>query len=118
MSTADAEILSVAEEPAGRTPPAVAGASRGVLIVWLVIALAAAAWALTSSMPAEILTHWSDITFLTVQHLELVAWSGGLAILTGMAAGAILSRPAFRGIAELAMQVFNLGATIPTLAIL
>jgi osmoprotectant transport system permease protein len=117
MTVTDTPALAVEERP-GRALPLVAGANRGMLVVWLVIALAIGAWALTSSMPAEILTHWSDITFLTVQHLELVAWSGGLAILTGVVAGAILSRSAFRGVAELAMQVFNLGATIPTLAIL
>ena len=94
------------------------GSGRTGLLIWLAIALAAGLWAWSSSMAAEILIYWDDITYLAVQHIELVAWSGGLAILTGVPVGAILSRPAFRRVSELALQLFNLGTTIPTLAIL
>ncbi len=87
-------------------------------LVWLVIALALAWWLHSSSMPAEILTYWEDITYLAVQHIELVAWSGGLAILVGVPVGIVLSRPALRKVSEAALQIFNLGTTIPTLAIL
>lgn len=85
---------------------------------WLLLAVAAGGWALTSDMPAAILANRDDIVFLGIQHIELVAWAGGFAILTGLPAGAILSRPAFRNTSELFLQVFNLGTTIPTLAIL
>ncbi len=98
----------------GRPLPAVTAA----VLPWLLLAVAAGVWALTSDMPAAILANRDDIVFLGVEHIELVAWAGGLAILTGLPAGAILSRPAFRNTSELFLQVFNLGTTIPTLAIL
>ncbi|WP_119461574.1 ABC transporter permease [Rhodospirillaceae bacterium SYSU D60014] len=69
-------------------------------------------------MPAEILSYREDIIFLGRQHIELVCWAGSLAILTGLPVGAILSRPAFRRTSEFILQIFNLGTTIPTLAIL
>jgi osmoprotectant transport system permease protein len=59
-----------------------------------------------------------DIVFLTRQHLELVAISGGLAIAVGVPLGLWLSRPRMRGAAETIMQALNLGSTIPTLAVL
>lgn len=59
-----------------------------------------------------------DILFLLVQHIELVAVSGGLAILVGVPVGVLLTRQPFVGYAERAMQVLNVGTTIPTLAIL
>lgn len=59
-----------------------------------------------------------DIVYLTVQHIELVLLSGGLAILIAIPVGVLLSRPRFQEVAESAMQVLNVGTTIPTLAIL
>jgi len=88
------------------------------VLLWLLLAAAAVLWGLASDMPVEILSYQEDIVFLGIQHVELVAWAGGLAILTGVPAGALLSRPAFRRSAELVLQVFNLGTTIPTLAVL
>lgn len=87
-------------------------------LIWLVLAGAIAFWGWTSGMPAEILAYHEDIVYLAGQHIELVAWSGGLAILAGIPVGAILSRPAFRKASELILQIFNLGTTIPTLAVL
>ncbi|RVO70570.1 ABC transporter permease [Sinorhizobium meliloti] len=71
-----------------------------------------------SGMAEEILAYSDDISYLTVQHLELVAWAGGLAILVAVPVGIVLSRPAFRLVSEAVMQVFNIGSTVPTLAIL
>ena len=59
-----------------------------------------------------------DIVFLSRQHLELVAISGGLAIVVGVPLGLWLSRSSMRRYAETIMQVLNLGSTIPTLAVL
>jgi osmoprotectant transport system permease protein len=67
---------------------------------------------------AEIARYWEDVVYLTQQHIELVAISGSLAILIGIPAGVLLSRPSMRGVAETFMQVFNIGTTIPTLAVL
>ena len=106
----------------GRAPPLAGGrplpVPRTAMLLWLLLAAAAGLWWVSSDTPGEILSYHEDIVFLGVQHIELVGWAGGLAILTGVPAGAILSRPTFRRTAELILQVFNLGTTIPTLAIL
>ncbi|MGJ4860401.1 ABC transporter permease [Labrys sp. La1] len=85
--------------------------------MWAVL-LAVCLWLWLSGMAGEILAYWDDITYLSLQHIELVAWAGGLAILTAVPMGILLSRPALRRFSEFAMQIFNLGSTIPTLAIL
>ncbi|MFT6913772.1 MAG: osmoprotectant transport system permease protein [Motiliproteus sp.] len=59
-----------------------------------------------------------DVVYLIQQHLVLSAISGGLAILIGLPLGIWLSRPQNRHIAEGAMQVLNIGTTVPTLALL
>ncbi len=67
---------------------------------------------------AEIARYWGDVVYLTQQHIELVAISGSLAILVGIPVGVLLSRPFMRNFAETTMQIFNIGTTIPTLAVL
>lgn len=94
------------------------GPSRLAPILLLIVIAAAVYGLWASGMAAEILTYWDDITYLTLQHLELVAWSGGLAIIVAVPVGIILSRPSFRAFSEATMQVFNIGSTVPTLAIL
>lgn len=85
----------------------------------LLLVLAALLYRLWSSgMAAEILAHRDDIYYLGLQHLELVAWSGLLAILVALPAGIALSRPSWRAVPEVCMQLFNIGGTIPTLAVL
>ncbi len=69
-------------------------------------------------LPAMWRSYGGDIVHLTGQHVELVAISGGLAILVGIPLGIMLSRPSLARISESGMQVLNIGATIPTLAIL
>ena len=59
-----------------------------------------------------------DVVFLTGQHLTLVLISSGLAIIIGVLLGIWLSRGAMRDVAESLMQCFNVGTTVPTLAIL
>ncbi|MBV1789463.1 ABC transporter permease [Marinobacterium sp. D7] len=66
----------------------------------------------------ELFFYQEDVVYLTVQHIELVLISGGIAILIGVPLGTLLSRPRFARIAETAMQSLNIGTTIPTLAIL
>jgi len=66
----------------------------------------------------EMLSYQEDIVYLSLQHIELVVISGGLAILLAIPIGIVLSRPRFASIAETAMQSLNIGTTIPTLAIL
>lgn len=91
----------------------------GLLRLLAVIAIfMAGVWSQSSGVIEEFLFYIPDIQFLTVQHLWLTAMSGGLAILVAVPLGIILSRPSMTRYAESAMQVLNVGTTIPTLAVL
>lgn len=59
-----------------------------------------------------------DVVFLTGQHLTLVLISSGFAIIIGVLLGVWLSRSTMQDVAESLMQCFNVGTTVPTLAIL
>ena len=76
------------------------------------------AWAWGSGLLPGLLERWEDIAYLGQQHVELVALSGGAAILFGVPLGVLLTRPRFRQVGDAAMQILNIGATIPTLAVL
>lgn len=89
---------------------------RGPTVILLVFA--AGAWFWGSGLGPTLMSYRPDIAYLGAQHIALVLWSGGLAILVGLPAGAILSRPRFQRMSEIILQVFNLGTTIPTLAVL
>jgi osmoprotectant transport system permease protein len=97
----------------------VSGARRGAspfLSIAVLAILVAAVY--LSGIGAEIARYWEDVVYLTQQHIELVAISGALGILAGIPTGILLSRPFMRGAAETIMQIFNVGTTIPTLAVL
>lgn len=85
-------------------------------LVLLVFALGAWAWA--GGLLPTMLDHWDDISYLGKQHLELVAISGGLAIVIGIPLGVLLTRQRFKRYGNIALQVLNIGTTIPTLAVL
>ncbi|CAX59521.1 osmoprotectant ABC transporter permease OsmY [Erwinia billingiae] len=59
-----------------------------------------------------------DLVYLGQQHMMLVFWSMLFALLVGIPSGIILSRPAARKWAEYVMQIFNVGNTLPPLAVL
>lgn len=59
-----------------------------------------------------------DLVYLGQQHMKLVFWSLLFALLVGIPSGIILSRPFARRWAEYVMQVFNIGNTLPPLAVL
>lgn len=67
---------------------------------------------------ADIILYWPDIEYLAGEHIMLVLISGSVAILTGLPLGIWLSRPSMRHVSETLMQTINIGATIPTLAVL
>lgn len=95
--------------------------SRSVGTTVLLVGLGLAVlWLLANQLELGKLWHsyGADIRHLVPQHLMLVALSGGLAILTGIPLGVLLSRQSFIKASETGMQVLNVGATIPTLAIL
>ncbi|WP_414439939.1 ABC transporter permease [Burkholderia sp. 22PA0106] len=62
--------------------------------------------------------HSGDLVYYTGRHLMLVGYSMALAILVGIPAGVTLSRPSLARQAERFMQVFNIGNTVPSLAVL
>jgi osmoprotectant transport system permease protein len=62
--------------------------------------------------------YWGDISYLTVQHLQIVAISGALALAIALPLGVWMSRPANQRYAMVSMQVLNVGQAIPKLALL
>ncbi|MBC3268323.1 ABC transporter permease [Pseudomonas sp. SWRI81] len=62
--------------------------------------------------------YWGDISYLTVQHLQIVAVSGVLAIAIALPLGVWMSRPANQRYAMASLQVLNVGQAIPKLALL
>ena len=85
---------------------------------WAFGLLALGLLSLALGLPGMLRTYGGDIAHLLKQHLALAALSGGLAIVTGISLGIILSRESVARFAEAGLQVLNIGATIPTLAIL
>ncbi|EXU76063.1 ABC transporter permease [Erwinia mallotivora] len=59
-----------------------------------------------------------DLVYLGQKHMMLVFWSMLAALLVGIPSGIILSRPFARRWAEFVMQIFNVGNTLPPLAVL
>ena len=86
--------------------PYVVLAGIALAIVWVLAA---------SGLWTDILRYRKDIIYLTKQHLVLVAVSGSAAIVTGVALGVWLSRPAMARHAEATIQAVNMATSIPTL---
>lgn len=91
---------------------------RALLVLAFTVTFVVGVLTQRSGLLDQIAKYWSDILYLTRQHMKLVAISGGLAILVGVPLGAAISRPAMRRAAESVMQALNIGSTIPTLAVL
>ena len=91
------------------------GATRLLVLIGI---FALGAYLQATGLIPGILKYWSDIVYLSRQHLHLVAISGTLATLIGIPLGIALTRRAIRPYANVITQVVNLGSTIPTLAIL
>ena len=92
--------------------------ARTVLVLAFIATFTLGLLVQRSGLFDQIAKYWSDIFYLTRQHVRLVAISGGLAILAGVPIGLALSRPAMRRSAESIMQALNIGSTIPTLAVI
>jgi osmoprotectant transport system permease protein len=70
-------------------------------------------------MPAEILAYREDIIYLAGQHIELVAWAGGLAILVGIPMGGGAVPPGLsKRLRTRPCSSSICGTTIPTLAVM
>jgi osmoprotectant transport system permease protein len=91
------------------------GRSSLPYVVLATIALAIT-WGLYSSgLGTDILRYKKDILYLLRQHLLLVAVSGSLAIVFGIAIGIWLSRPWMDRWSETVIQAVNMVTSIPTL---
>ena len=75
-------------------------------------------WAQSSGFVEQFIYYWDEIIYLSGHHIKLTLISGSIAILIGVPVGIILSRPACRKAADMVMQIFNIGTTVPTLAVL
>jgi len=84
----------------------------------LVLVFVLGAWAWASGLLPTMVDLWDDIVYLGREHVALVAVSGSLAILVGVPIGIVFTRPRLRRYGGGALQVLNIGATIPTLALL
>jgi osmoprotectant transport system permease protein len=96
----------------------VAGLRQAWQILVLLAVFALGVWAKSSGILDDALRYQDDILYLARQHMELVAISGGLAVLIGVPLGVFLARTRFRILRSVIGQIVNLGTTIPTLAIL
>lgn len=86
-----------------------------LFIATLVVVLALLAWGIGLD---TLKARQVDLVYLGQQHLILVFSSMFFALLVGIPSGIALSRPAVKGVAEYVMQIFNVGNTLPPLAVL
>jgi osmoprotectant transport system permease protein len=92
---------------------------RTVQILGSLLVVALVAVLLTRAIDASTWHKYSgDLVYYTGRHLLLVGISMALAIVIGIPAGVALSRPGLARQAEGFMQIFNIGNTVPSLAVL
>ncbi|MEH6444327.1 MAG: ABC transporter permease [Oceanospirillaceae bacterium] len=92
--------------------------SKYAWIAGMMLMFVLGVWSQNSGLIEGFFYYSEDIIYLSKQHMQLSAISGGIAILIAIPLGIMLSRPRFRPIAESMMQLLNIGTTVPTLAIL
>jgi osmoprotectant transport system permease protein len=99
-----------------RSPPVAIRYGKGLMGGALVIALLAL---LIQWIGINTIEHYrDDLLFYLQAHLILVLASMLAALVVGIPAGILLSRPSMVGRAERFMQFFNIGNTVPPLAVL
>jgi osmoprotectant transport system permease protein len=86
-------------------------------VIGALLALLCAA-AIVSGGAGAILKYRSEMVHLSRQHILLVLYSGGPAIVVGVLLGVALTRRSLRRICEPVMQVLSIATAIPTLAII
>lgn len=87
----------------------------GLAVIAIIAVIALLVWGLGLNTLRE---RREDLIYLGQQHLFLVFWSMFFALLVGIPSGVLLSRPFARRWAEYVMQIFNVGNTLPPLAVL
>ena len=85
-------------------------------MIWLILAALAAAGLYYGLGPAVWAEYREDLLYLGGRHLYLVGVSMALALAVGLPSGILLSR--LRRSAESWMQIFNIGNTLPPMAVL
>lgn len=96
-----------------QTPTLLRRAALAVVFIAVIIALLVFGLGVDTIKARQV-----DLIYLGQQHMKLVFWSMLFALLVGIPSGIILSRPAARRWAEYVMQIFNVGNTLPPLAVL
>lgn len=91
------------------------GRRAGLALLAVVAVAGALVWGLGWD---TLVARKDDLIYLGQQHLFLVFWSMLFALLVGIPSGILLSRPFARRWAEYVMQIFNVGNTLPPLAVL
>ncbi|BCL76237.1 glycine/betaine ABC transporter permease [Jeongeupia sp. HS-3] len=86
--------------------------------IGLVLTTAALAALVYGIGPAVLSEYREDLVYLGQQHLYLVGVSMALALAVGLPSGIFLSRSSVKRYAEHGMQVFNIGNTLPPMAVL
>ncbi|PTU64906.1 MULTISPECIES: ABC transporter permease [Chromobacterium] len=87
-------------------------------MIGLILVAVAAAGLIYGVSPAVWTEYREDLIYLGRQHLYLVGVSMALALAVGLPSGVLLSRQRLRGSAEHWMQIFNIGNTLPPMAVL
>ncbi|CAG9173898.1 ABC transporter permease [Cupriavidus respiraculi] len=88
------------------------------IAAWTALSLAGLAGLIAWVGPDVLQRHRERLLYDVADHLRLVGWSMTLALATGLPAGILLSRPCMRRWADRLMQIFNVGNTVPSLAVL
>jgi len=85
---------------------------------WCLIGLALLAWCVQAGDWRSMAAYQEDVVYLSVQHMQMVAVSGALALLVALPLGVWLSRPSLTRWAQPILQCLNIGQAIPKLALL
>lgn len=80
--------------------------------------LVAAAPAAQAGLLSDVAAFRTDVLYLSIQHMQIVAASGFLALLVAIPLGIWLSRPSQQRIANIVMQALNIVQSVPKLALL
>lgn len=89
-----------------------------IRVFLFLIVLAFLGWAYGSGAFQFIMENPDDLLYLLQQHLKLVGLSSLLAVLVAVPVGILVTRPRFKKYDWIAINLANIGQTVPSLAIL
>ncbi|WP_126424619.1 ABC transporter permease [Brevibacillus marinus] len=91
---------------------------RVIRALLFLLVIAFFAWAYVSGAFQFILDNPDDLIYLTQQHLKLVGLSSLFAVIVAVPLGILVTRPRFKKYDWIAINLANIGQTVPSLAIL